>query len=223
MRLPNEKQRITILGRTGSGKTVAALFHLSRAPFDRIPYLIVDYKTDENINAIPGVRYIGYKDKIVKPGIYVAQPSPGDDAMTGLLEGIWKRGNTGVYVDEGYMIGQNAETDTVFRSLLTQGRSKRVPMIVLSQRPVWMNRFVFSESDFFQVFHLNDLRDRKTIESFLPPGSYRRMPDYHSLYYDVNADKLEYLAPVPDAQTIVENIDDRLRAIGQGKKKIFSI
>ena len=41
---------------------------------------------------------------------------------------IWKRGGIGVYVDEGYMVGNN---NPAFRAILTQGRSKEIPAIVL--------------------------------------------------------------------------------------------
>ena len=162
IRLPDDSHRITIVGRTGSGKTVAGLWHLSKRDFLSMPWVIIDYKTDKNINSIKGAKNLSLKDTPKKPGIYIVHPLPGqDEEITEFLWKIWARENIGLYVDEGYMIGSNP----AFEALLTQGRSKNIPMIVLSQRPAWISRFVFSESDFFQEFHLNDKRDRKTMSS----------------------------------------------------------
>lgn len=212
LRLPNSRQRIAVVGRTGSGKTVAALWHLSNANFDAMPWVIIDFKTDENINSIEKAQYITADDNPTRPGIYILQPAPGED-ITYFLERIWMRGNTGVYIDEGYMMGENKNVEQRFKTLLTQGRSKRIPMIVLSQRPAWISRFVFSEADFFQVFHLNDNRDQKTVEAFLPSGAFIRLPDYHSIYYDVGKNSLRYLAPVPSEDEIVQKIGERLKPI----------
>jgi len=39
------------------------------------------------------------------------------------------------------------------------------------------------------------------------------MPDYHSAYYDVSANKLTYLLPVPNEGQILDKIDARLKPI----------
>lgn len=211
-RLPNGKQRIAILGRTGSGKTLAALWHLSNANFDVQPWVIIDYKTDEHIAGIERAQIIdsGFTPK--RPGLYVIQPEP-DESLLDFLTNIWRRENIGAYIDEGYMMGEDAGTEKRFKTLLTQGRSKRIPMIVLSQRPRWISRFVFTEADFYQIFHLNDIDDQKTVERFLPPGAYKRLPDFHSVYYDVGKNVVTYLRPVPDEQTLLDKINARLKPI----------
>jgi len=217
MRLPTSQQRIAVVGRTGSGKTVAGLWHLSNANYLSQPWVIIDFKTDEHINSIERAQYITTKDTPKKPGIYIVQPQIDDEDLEGFLTRIWHRGNTGVYVDEGYMMSENKRVEKRMISLLTQGRSKHIPMIILSQRPVWMSRFVFSEADFYQVFHLNDDRDIETISSMLPKAAYRKLPDYHSVYYDVGKDQLDYLLPVPDTDEILASIDERLKTIKNHK------
>jgi hypothetical protein len=209
VRLPNSSQRIAIVGRTGSGKTVAGLWHLSKTNFDTHPWVIIDYKTDEHINAIERAEKIDLSSVPKRKGIYIVHPLPSqEEEVTEFLWKIWQQENTGIYVDEGYMLGKNK----AFETCLVQGRSKHIPMIVLSQRPVWISRFVFSESDFFQIFHLNDERDRKTVEAFIPVDMDDRLPDYYSRYYDVGRDSLVTFSPVPKPDATLEVINTRLES-----------
>lgn len=215
VRLPSNTQRLVIVGRTGSGKTVAALWHLSKSDFENMPWIVIDFKYDENINSIDRAEVLELGDKIPsRPGIYIVHPMPDQaEELDTFLWKIWSHENIGVFVDEGYMIGDSP----AFRALLTQGRSKHIPMIVLSQRPVWLSRFVFSEADFYQEFHLNDKRDKQTIKAFMPPYTGNRVPDYHSRYYDVGKDALVTLTPVPEASASLEAINNRLR----GRKRVI--
>ena len=209
MRAPDGTQRVAIIGRTGSGKTQAACWHLSRADFDKRPWIVVDYKGDKLIRK-SGAREVDYKKSPPKkPGLYVIRPLPNDtEAVTDYLWGIWANEMTGLYVDEGYMMGR---TNAAFRALLTQGRSKNIPMIVLSQRPAWMDVFVFSEADFFQVFHLNNYMDRRKVEEFVPWDMEAPLRRYHSIWYDVGLHETALLQPVAASSSIVSSFRERLQ------------
>jgi hypothetical protein len=211
MRFPNDTQRLSIVGATGSGKTQAALWHLSTRNFHRMPWVVYNFKTDESIDNAPFFEPIGTDRIPVKPGIYVVHPHPDDtDEVEDQMWAIWERGNVGVYVDEGYMISRN---NRAFRALLTQGRSKRIPMIVLSQRPVWMDRFVFSESEFFQIFRLTHKKDMRNVEEFVPHDLSLRLPEYHSYYYDVGLNTVTALRPVPDLAAVYRTFQARLEPL----------
>jgi len=210
---PDDTQRLSIIGSTGSGKTQAAQFHLARRSYDEMPWLIYDFKGDPTIGSIPYARLIRVDEIPIKPGVYVVQPLPGQvDAVEAQMEAIWERGRMGIYIDEGYMIGTK---NKFFRALLTQGRSKEVPMIVLSQRPVWMDRFVFSESEFFQIFRLQHKKDVKNVQEFVPANLGERIPEFHSYYYDVKANRVTVLKPVPPIDAIHDIFYRRLRPIRQ--------
>lgn len=222
LRLPGPQSRTLIVGRTGSGKTVAALWQLSErdyAPPEGIeynglnarPWIIIDYKRDENIAKIDGAQYISLTDPLpTKPGIYILQPMPDQDELVeDFFWRVWAKGNIGLYIDEGYILPKSGKT-SAFTSILTQGRSKNIPIIILSQRPVWLNRFAISEADFYQVFHLNDERDRKTIGGFIPGGVEDRLKEYHSIWYDVGRNVRRELAPSPDLKHIHNTFRYRL-------------
>jgi DNA helicase HerA-like ATPase len=206
--LPNHRQRVAIMGRTGSGKTQFGAWVLSRSPFDRQPYVMIDYKRDELLNACDRVREIGYNEIPKHPGLYILHPMPDhDDKVEAWLLNVWKRGKIGLYFDEAYMLPDK----TALRAILTQGRSKNIPAICLTQRPSWISRFVFTEADYYAIFHLNDERDKQTVRAFTPPGLIAtRLPQYHCAWYDVGNDEAFILQPVPDADTILDRLDDRL-------------
>jgi hypothetical protein len=212
MKFPNDTDRISIVGTTGSGKTVAGLYHLSHRDLENSIWYVYDFKRDDLINGIPDIQHVALSDKLAeRPGVYVVHPRPGnEDAVEDHMLRIWDQEDIGVYVDEGYMIGQRSPA---FRALLTQGRSKHIPMIVLSQRPVYMDRFVFSESQFFQVFRLQHEDDISSTEKFIPYNLKARLPRYHSYYYDVVDDKLVVLSPVPDYDAIRDTFATKLHMV----------
>jgi hypothetical protein len=123
------------------------------------------------------------------------------------LWSIWQREKIGLYFDEAYVLPDKG----ALQAILTQGRSKHIPAIALTQRPTWISRFVFSEADFYAVFHLQDARDRQIVQAFMPAGTLDARPEnYHSRWYDVGADRVFTMKPVPNAETILDVFDARL-------------
>lgn len=229
LRRPGPNSRMMIVGRTGSGKTVAALSHLANSDFDQKPWVMVNSKGDENINAIRGaIEWDIESPAPRKPGLYTIRPLPDvDDAeLKRFLWRIHAQENVGLYIDEGYMVAPKAPINSAMRAILTQGRSKNIPVIINSQRPSWIDPFIISEADFYQVFHLNDKRDKKRIQEFIPnePAVIlgqqsskfdleQRLEPYHSIYYDVGSDTGKILRPLRPAEQSIELIDQRLDII----------
>lgn len=212
IRLPGPTHRVAIVGRTGSGKTVAAVWHLSNADFDERPWILLDYKNDELINGIERAEVVSYDELPDLPGVYILKVMPGDEEhIEEWFRKVWERENLGILIDEGYMIDPRSQW---FNACLTQGRSKRIEMIILSQRPVWLSRFVFSEADFFQIFDLTHVKDMDKVREYIRDDERLQLEQplapYHSYYYDVGRRQLETFGPVPNADELLLKIDERL-------------
>lgn len=226
MRLPNNRQRILVLGKNGSGKSRAAVWHLAQKNLKTQTWIALNHKNEELIDSIPGAQMVDMDFFPKKPGLYVYHPIPevDDEAVTALMWKIYARENVGLYIDEGYMINPR---DPALTALYTQGRSKNIPMITLSQRPSKISRFAVSEAEFIQVFYLTDKRDRETVGAFIPyslerlmcaeAGEMRMLPEFHSVYYDVNKNALNIMGPVPDDNLILDLFDTKLKLIKEKK------
>jgi len=214
--LPRYDKRTAVIGSTGSGKTQFAVWLLSTRDFDVRPWIIFDYKGDELIEEIDPQLISVYGEVPTKPGIYAVRPIPelDDKAVEAFLWKIWAKGEIGIYIDEGYMIGQR---NPALNACLTQGRSKHIEMIILSQRPLWLSRFVFSEANYFAVFNLTDQDDRKTVGRFIGGKASKPLPAYNCLWYDVDKQEPCQFAPVPDRKILIATFQDRL------KKKVKTI
>jgi DNA helicase HerA-like ATPase len=213
--LPTDNQRITIIGSTGSGKTRAGFWNLAYRSYDKMPWIVFDFKGEELFSRLEDM---GLATEILiknnppkKPGVYIIRPLLRTEedraAINDYLWKIWKNGKTGIFIDEGYMLARSL----AYRQIQTQGRSLKIPTITLSQRPKWMDIFVFSEADFIQVFRLNFPEDRKTAKTFVNFDLDFRLPDFYSVYYNVSKDKAQILTPVPSDDEILSIFKSRIQ------------
>ena len=221
VRLPGLSHRTTIVGRTGSGKTRFGAWLLSRAQFDEIPFVIIDHKREGLFSLCDRIKFINGLQIPAKPGLYIMQPDvrseTHDEMLDAWLHNVLDHENIGIYIDEGYSLRQHSKA---FRAVLTQGRSKHIPIITLSQRPSQISRFAFTEADFFAFFQLSLEDDRKTAQSFAPKKRIdldKPLPPYYSHWYDVAKDQVTIFQPVPSDDEILDVFDARLAP----KRKVF--
>jgi DNA helicase HerA-like ATPase len=205
-RLPGARDRQAIMGRTGSGKTHFATWALSQQNWPHVPWSIIDYKRDGLLGDLPADELAVTAKAPRHPGLYVVHPRPDEaDEVEAYLWRLWERGRGGVFVDEAHILPDKGG----LQAILTQGRSKGIPAIVVTQRPAWVSRFTFSEADYISAFHLNDKRDRQTVAAFLPVDIERTLPARHSWFYDVSRDRAYRMLPVPGQDEILDIYDRR--------------
>lgn len=213
---PANSHHTTIIGRTGSGKTQCGAWLLSHADFHEMPYIIIDYKGDDLLNSIGAQPASIYDEPPARPGLYIAKVMPHEEEeMNDYLWKIHARGETGLYFDEGFMVAKLKALEAI----LMQGRSKKIPCFILSQRPSWMSRYAFSEASHFVVFHLNDRRDQMKVKEFFRNYNEGRLPEYHAQWYNVNDDKNSLLQPVPSSDKIRVRFETRLSDLRDTRNK----
>ena len=214
---PANDEHTTIVGRNGCGKTQLGCFLLGVRDLKSERWVALDFKNDDLINSLAFAKHIEGDKVPRKPGLYVKHFSrASDDEINRFLWRIWEEENTGVYIDEGYFVPQGEEG--AYKGLLTTGRSKHIPVITLSQRPVRISRFALSEVSHVAVFDLNDRRDWRTLDEVLPQGFTDwlpvqfgdKLPKYHARWYSVKTDGRYIVKPVPSADEIRELIDNQL-------------
>lgn len=182
-------------------------------PIDESPWVVIDYKRDVNIARIPYAHFVDVGFIPREPGVYVVQPLPNQEQeITDYLMQIWDTEGIGLYIDEGVMLARNDALDNI----LIQGRSKQIPVIMLTQRPVGISRFAFTEAQYMFIFPNQDKRERKVIGEFTPLGDNRDLDDYllprfHFYHYDVLENKITATKPVPNIDAILKTFAEKLR------------
>ena len=213
-RFPRDDEHIGIFGRNGSGKTQYATFVLSERSFDVMPWYILNFKDEDLFYEIPKLKLVKIGEPVSgQPGVYMINCGVGskkdDEELDDFFHRAWQHRNVGIFVDEGY----NATGLKWFRSCLAQGRSRRVPLMVISQRPVYMDKFVWSEASLYTAFDLNIKDDKDTANGMIPGYRNVRLPEHHSLFHDVKANRTCILKPCPDRDTIMERFRERTKQV----------
>lgn len=210
-----------MIGATGSGKTVAGIYHLSRMNLRARPWVVFDMKDDEHLNGIERAQHVelDWTPTEKSKGVFVVHPRRKDEeAVDSLLDRIYEHSNIGIFIDEPDL----ANSSAAFEDILRKGRSRLIPAITLSQRPVDVTRYVFSEATFIRVYFLNDERDWATVEAFTPlpsPEDFPTLNPYFSFYYQVGKQDVWLLSPAPPVEQSLARIDEQLTP--EERKKIF--
>lgn len=195
--LPNAADRTTVIGPTGSGKTVFAGLILSKQNFEKRPWVLLDFKDEELWDLVksPPIQTLKIGDMPGKRGLYRMYVDPQDDeAIEQWLRKIWARGNTGLFIDEQSLMPKGP----AMKAILRQGRSKLIPCIMCTQRPVDCDREVFTESQYISVFSIEDEKDLKTVRGYTRNSPIEApLPSFHSWWYDRRQKFLFRLQPSP--------------------------
>lgn len=212
-----DDQRIFILGHTGTGKSHEGIAQLALRSIDQMPWICYDVKGNDLLAMVPVSAPASIEEPPpTDPGLYVVKIGWQDCEANGRLSrhllSVLEQGNTGVFIDEGQMLGHH---NIGLKSLIIQGRSQRVPLIFVAQRPVHVDTFIFSEADFIQFFLLYHPDDKERLEKQIPPDRFDwttlvDAPDHCSLFYDQRRATVEFVPPAPPFDQLQAHILARL-------------
>lgn len=209
--LPGPDKHTVVMGANGTGKTVAGAWILSKQNMADRPWVILDFKNEELWDSVRPQRLRlgempprwGIHGKYGR-GLYIMRVLPGQEQyLETWLWKVWKRENIGIFCDEAtFLTGMNS-----IKAILRQGRSKRIPVIACTQRPIGIDREFFTESSYKQIFRLDDERDYKIIRGFTRNAQVEGLlPPHWSYWYDSKQATTFKLRPVPPPATIAADL-----------------
>lgn len=208
--VPGASHRTVVIGKNGTGKTIFGAYLLSRQRFDKRPWVIFDYKNEElwDIVGDPPIRPLRLGSMPGKTGLYRMRVNPGEeDDVEEWLWKVWRKGNIGLFCDEVALLPQKA----AFKAILRQGRSMLIPVISCTQRPVDVDREVFTESQYKAIFSLDDERDLKVIKGFTKQAQIDVDPPKHHCYWiDGPENQVIPLKPCPGPDIIARTLRERV-------------
>lgn len=167
-------ERVTLVGRTGSGKTYAARSLLAK----RHRLIVIDPK-DELLE--PAWNLEDYTDRLArdllagKPARIRVTAPVGElpDWEVSYRLAYMAAGPTqpvAVYTDEVYgVVNPGSKPGPWFTAVYTRGRTRYCSAWAATQRPTWVPRFLFSEADWLLCFLLSELQDRKRMAEVMGP------------------------------------------------------
>ncbi len=169
---------MALVGTTGSGKTELARFLLAHGG-ERV--LVLDPKHEFALEDFEVKRKLPLLKEQWKT---IFRPGPDDDTkMAKLVLECHKRGNCRIYNDEAATVNDVfPKTTKVLDNLARTGRSRNVSLWSTTQRPRWVPKTFFTESEVWFVFTLRDPADRKQVAGIVGPEASERLSMYHFLY-----------------------------------------
>ncbi len=172
--LPRPDERLLALGMTGSGKSTLIRALLAQLPPNEL-VIIFDSKPDWKGRYWWDIRrsrrhlpvYLPHTNiRLLRPGVYLFRPEYPewrDPRVEQVLIRSLRRGKMTLIIDELSDYAQNSYPIPALAKVIKQGRSKRVRVLMGSQRALAIPRIAITESNKFAVFRLRGEKDRERV------------------------------------------------------------
>lgn len=184
-------EHVAIIGTTGTGKT-----YLTSKLLEWRQYIAVLRTKPDDIK-FKGFHKVADAKALATPNRYpklLISPDFRRQRIVAadLFDTVWNMGNWTIVIDELFYVHDTLGMKDWVNMLLTQGRSKRISVVVGMQRPVSITRFALSESTHIMSFRL-EKRDAKTLgeaSSDVLAEATLRVPPYHFAHWYVKGRSL---------------------------------
>lgn len=114
-------------------------------------------------------RHFGLRDRLRHGGVWIVQER---ESMEELYDWLYKNAGarypTWVVADETFDMQKGVRADRGFRRLIQEGRQLGIGMIMINQRPVWIDKAMLSETQYFYIGRLGYGEDRQFLVKSLP-------------------------------------------------------
>lgn len=230
--LPELGQRSLLIGQTGSGKTNFAVVLLKALPFS--PFVVYDTKEEPKFHSLPKHQIVETESErndalndenidfvIVRPPARISNDPESMDQM--LLSHYDDLHGVGAYCDEIYAFHRASGRSMIgLNSLLTRGRSRGITTIMSTQRPAWLSKFCYTESQKFFVFLLLHEDDRKHVAKFIPNYDINTTQPKHGFWqYSEGDSQPKLFSAVPLVKPPKQEYkDDTASSIGIARLKL---
>lgn len=159
-------EHVAIIGDTGTGKT----FLMSKLVQLRKYVVFLRTKPDDNlfptfqsIKRAEGMDQWDAERLLLEPRLHLQARE-----VWQALKNVWEHGGWTLAVDELWYIEKRLGLREPLENLLTQGRSKKITVMVGMQRPAWVTRFGIAEATHVFSFRTEG-RDTKVLAESTTP------------------------------------------------------
>ena len=135
-----------------------------------------DYTVITNFDDLDDVE----TDKIIFVPDYYDQT---EELFNRFFDWVFLRQNTIVWVDELMGIATSYKAPRSLMRCYTQGRSKNIGIWGCSQRPAGIPAICLSNSDYYFIFKLNNINDRKRLYDMTGMDDFLELPRDHNFWY----------------------------------------
>jgi len=177
-------EHVAVIGTTGTGKTYLVSELVKRRRYVTIFRTKPDDIDFKGFKEHPDARALeDWRNELnlIRPK-YQNQPRVGYD----LLEKVWEHGRWTIVIDEFFYVERLGLKQSLER-LLTQGRSKKISVVLGMQRPVQVTRFALSEVSHIFCFRLEG-RDATTLRDMTSPDiikAVQSLQKYQFVHYHI--------------------------------------
>ena len=183
-------EHLAVAGDTGTGKT----YLISKIV--QLRQYVVFFRTKSDEIKLDGFRKVrsadamdgNYATRLLLDPIHSHQLREGYE----MLERAWDQGGWTIVVDEEWYVEKMLKLGPLVERLLTQGRSKKISVVVGMQRPSQISRFILSQATHLFTFRMEG-RDMQIMKESTTPRilePLNALKKYEFVYYHRGERKL---------------------------------